>query len=205
MAPGLPATGREGLAPVAFVFADTTEAKVANTVAVLEEAGRDYWAPRRYDTYHRGITARDYGQAVPVVVTTLEQLTEHGAGAAVWQRLGRTGEQTLTDALDNPDGDALYRDQAARADAAEEQHRAAAREAQRPVCKRCGQKFTDQRWEETTARGRAWTAGGASVCGTCRADDVAREEAASLPAAAPPEMEDDQEPGRGRGWFRRRP
>ncbi|MEU1695190.1 hypothetical protein ABZ590_28135, partial [Streptomyces hirsutus] len=30
---------------------------------------------------HQGITARDYGQAVPVVVTTLEQLTEHGAGA----------------------------------------------------------------------------------------------------------------------------
>jgi hypothetical protein len=82
-------------APLAFVFADTTEAKVANTVKVLEEAGRRYWAPRRYDTYHRGITARDYGQAVPVLVTTLEQLQE------------------LTAALDNPDGDApwLYRRQ----------------------------------------------------------------------------------------------
>ncbi|MEU0276660.1 hypothetical protein ABZ129_33445, partial [Streptomyces sp. NPDC006307] len=40
-----PPTGREGLVPVAFVFADTTEAKVANTVAVLEEADRRYWAP----------------------------------------------------------------------------------------------------------------------------------------------------------------
>ncbi|MEU0054622.1 hypothetical protein [Streptomyces sp. NPDC006309] len=48
-----PPTGREGLVPVAFVFADTTEAKVANTVAVLEEAGRRYWAPRRYDTLYR--------------------------------------------------------------------------------------------------------------------------------------------------------
>ncbi|MFF5474857.1 hypothetical protein [Streptomyces achromogenes] len=45
-----PPTGREGLVPVAFVFADTTEAKVANTVQVLEEAGHCYWAPRRYDT-----------------------------------------------------------------------------------------------------------------------------------------------------------
>ncbi|KPI33420.1 hypothetical protein OV450_6617 [Actinobacteria bacterium OV450] len=71
-----PPTGREGLIPVAFVFADTTEAKVTNTVAVLEEAGRRYWAPRRYDTYERGITALDYGQAVPVLVTTLEQLQE---------------------------------------------------------------------------------------------------------------------------------
>ncbi|GGK31562.1 hypothetical protein GCM10011583_74270 [Streptomyces camponoticapitis] len=42
-----PPTDWEGLAPVAFVFADTTEAKVTNTVAVLEEAARDYWAPRR--------------------------------------------------------------------------------------------------------------------------------------------------------------
>ncbi|MFD7629785.1 hypothetical protein ACFV7Q_27810 [Streptomyces sp. NPDC059851] len=89
---------------MAFVFVDTTEAKVANTVAVLEEAGRRYWAPHWYDTYHRGITALDYGQAVPVLVTTLEQLQEHGADAAVWRRLGRTGEQTLTAALDNPDG-----------------------------------------------------------------------------------------------------
>ncbi|MEU2228271.1 hypothetical protein [Streptomyces sp. NPDC018347] len=93
-----PPTGREGLVPVAFVFADTTTAKVANTVAVLEEASRRYWAPRRFDTYHRGITAKDYGQAVPVVVTTLEQLQEHGAGAAVWRRLGRDCDQTLTEA-----------------------------------------------------------------------------------------------------------
>ncbi|MEV6841479.1 hypothetical protein AB0N17_44730 [Streptomyces sp. NPDC051133] len=203
-----PPTGREGLVPVAFVFADTTEAKVANTVAVLEEAGRRYWAPRRYRTLHRGITAKDYGQAVPVVVTTLEQLQEHGADAAVWRRLGRKGEQTLTAALDNPDGDVLFRDQEARADAEEERRRVAEREAQRPVCKRCGQKFTDQRWEETTAHRTAWNAGDVSVCGTCHADDVAREEAAAeaarLQAAAPPEPEDDPEPDRGRGWFRRR-
>ncbi|WP_447034657.1 hypothetical protein [Streptomyces sp. DSM 118878] len=56
--------------PVAFVFADTTEAKVASAIAVLEEADRRYWMPRRYDTCHRRSTARDHGQAVPVVVTT---------------------------------------------------------------------------------------------------------------------------------------
>ncbi|MER5739705.1 hypothetical protein ABT117_29100 [Streptomyces sp. NPDC002262] len=68
-----PPLDREGLAPVAFVFADTTETKVANTVAVLEGAGRRYWAPRRYDTlYPKALTARDYRQAAPVVVTTLE-------------------------------------------------------------------------------------------------------------------------------------
>jgi hypothetical protein len=204
-----PPTGREGLVPVAFVFADTTEAKVANTVAVLEKAGRRYWAPRWYDTlYEKAVTARDYRQAVPVVVTTLEQLQEHGAGAPVWRRLGRTGEQTLTDALDNPDGHALYRAQEARAEAEDQQRRAAAREARRPVCRRCGRKFTDERWEEVTVHRTAVRAGDTSVCGPCRADDVAREEAAAeavrLQAAAPPEPQDGPEPGRGRGWFRRR-
>ncbi|MEU5092961.1 hypothetical protein [Streptomyces sp. NPDC021356] len=204
-----PPTGREGLVPVAFVFADTTEAKVANTVAVLEEAGRRYWAPRRYNTlYPKAVTARDYRQAVPVVVTTLEQLTEHGAGAAVWRRLGRTGKQTLTDALDNPDGHALYRAQEARADAEDKQRRAAQREAERPVCKRCGRKFTDERWEEITVHRTAVRAGDKSVCGPCHADDVARQEAAAeaarLQAATPPEPADDPEPGRSRGWFRRR-
>ncbi|MFE6225821.1 hypothetical protein [Streptomyces sp. NPDC057854] len=204
-----PPTGREGLAPLVFVFADTTEAKVANTVAVLEEAGRRYWAPRRYDSfYEKAITVLDYRQAVPVVVTTLEQVTEHGAGAAVWRRLGRTGEQTLTDALDNPDGHTLYRAQEARADAADKRRRAAELEAQRPVCRRCGRKFSDERWEEITVRRTAVRTGDRSVCGPCRADDVARQEAAAeaacLKAAAPSEPQDGPEAKRGRGWLCRR-
>jgi hypothetical protein len=116
---------------------------------------------------------------VPFGVTTLEQLTEHGADAAVWRRLGRDGEQTLTDALDNPDGHDLYRDQEARADAEDTRRRAAQREAERLVCKRCGRKFTNQRWEETTAHRTVWKAGNLSVCGTWHAYDVAREEAAA--------------------------
>jgi hypothetical protein len=116
---------------------------------------------------------------------------------------------TLTAALDNPDGEALYRRQAARAEAEEEQRRAAEREARRPVCKRCGAKFTDERWEETTARD-AWKAGDLSVCGSCHDDDVAAQEAAAeaarRQAAAPPEPEAHyyQEPGKLRGLFRRR-
>jgi hypothetical protein len=39
-----------------------------------------------------------------------KQLTEHGAAAAVWRRLGRAVEQTLTRST-SPDGENLYRDQ----------------------------------------------------------------------------------------------
>ncbi|GGT86888.1 hypothetical protein [Streptomyces lateritius] len=63
-----------------------------------------------------------------------------------------TGEQTLTAALDNPDGDALFRRQGARADAEAERRMAAERKARRPVCWRCGTTFTDERREESTAR-----------------------------------------------------
>ncbi|MFI5982501.1 hypothetical protein ACIBEA_16695 [Streptomyces sp. NPDC051555] len=117
---------------------------------------------------------------------------------------GTAGEQTLTVALDNPDGETLYRGQAARVDAHEQQRRVAEREAQRPVCERCGRKFTDERWEETTVRGGAWATGNLAVCGTCHADDVAREEAARRQATVPP-LEEDQEPARpSRSFFRRR-
>lgn len=85
-----------------------SKAKVDNTVRVLEEAGRRFRAPRRYETYCReATTAKDDSQAAPVVFTTLELLTERGADAAVWRRLGRAEEQTPTVALGNPDGDAL--------------------------------------------------------------------------------------------------
>ncbi|WP_406466527.1 hypothetical protein OH738_00735 [Streptomyces hirsutus] len=57
---------------------------------------------------------------MPVVITTLEQLRERGADAVVWRSLGCDGAQTLTPALDNPDGEVLYRRQAAQTDAEEE-------------------------------------------------------------------------------------
>ncbi|MFC6136771.1 hypothetical protein [Streptomyces spororaveus] len=57
------------------------------------------------------------------------------------------------------------------------------------------------RHELPAARGGAWTAGERSLGGSCHADDVAREEAARLQAAAPPEPEHDQ--GRPRRLFGR--
>ncbi|MBB5939219.1 hypothetical protein FHS42_006312 [Streptomyces zagrosensis] len=143
-------------------------------------------APRRYRILHRGFTAKDYGQVVHVVVTTLEQFQEHGADAALWRRLGRRGQQTLTDAMDNPYGGVLFRDQEARADAEEERRRAAEREAQRPVCKRCGGKCIDQRRRETTVHRTAWNGGDVFVCGTCHVAGTAREKAAPAPPARTP-------------------
>jgi hypothetical protein len=144
----LPATGREGYMPVAFVFTDRTAAQRESRIQRLEQAARAYFA----GTSHRGegFTAFDYHQAAPVVVTELERITADPAGAAgkVWRRLGRDEWQTLPEVLDTPDGERLYAVQLREARRRQTEREAARREAQRPVCTRCGAKFTDERWQE---------------------------------------------------------
>ncbi|MDX3548302.1 hypothetical protein [Streptomyces europaeiscabiei] len=128
---------------------------------------------------------------MPVVVTELERITADLAGAAgpVWRRLGRDEWQTLPEALDNPDGDRLYAVQW------EEARRQAEREAQRPVCTRCGNKFTDDRWQLT--RQSSWRSERDDLCGPCaheaadraEADRVARRQAEETSAREAAEAE----------------
>ncbi|MFF8919115.1 MFS transporter [Streptomyces sp. NPDC015032] len=171
-----PATGREGYVPVAFVFTGRTAAQRESRIERLEQAARAYFAgtPHRGESY----TAVDYHQAVPVVVTELERITADPAGSAgaVWRRLGRDEWQTLSKALDNPDGDRLYAVQLREARRRQAEREAAHREAQRPVCTRCGRKFTDDRWQQT--KGSSWpgewdrgVVGGGCEAGRMNADD----------------------------------
>lgn len=122
----------------------------------------------------------NYHQAVPVVVTELERITADpaGAGGAVWRRLGREQWQTLTEALDNPDGDRLYAVQRERVRRREAEREAEQREAQRPVCLRCGDKFTDDRWQETTRS--SWPGEWDHLCGPCQEKDIERVQAERL-------------------------
>ncbi|MEE1943268.1 replication-relaxation family protein [Streptomyces sp. TRM 70361] len=170
-----PATGREGYVPVAFVFTGRTAAQRASRIERLEQAARAYFAgtPHRGESY----TAVDYHQAVPVVVTELERITADPAGAAgkVWRRLGRDEWQTLSEALDNPDGDRLYAVQLREARRRQAEREAAHREAQRPVCTRCGNKFTDDRWQETTRS--SWSGERNRLCGPCAKEAADRAEA----------------------------
>jgi hypothetical protein len=162
--------------PVAFVFTGKTKAQRESRMQRLEHAARRYFASEPYPGQAAGITAVDYHQAVPVVVTELERITADPAGAAgpVWRRLGRDEWQTLPEALDNPDGDRLYavqREQARR----QAEREAAKREAQRPVCTRCGNKFTDDRWQ--SIRQFFWRSEGDDLCGPCAQEAADRAEA----------------------------
>ncbi|MFB7531434.1 hypothetical protein ACFC0C_24940 [Streptomyces sp. NPDC056178] len=86
-----PATSHEGYVPVAFVFTGKTKAQRENRIRRLEEDARRYFAGEPYSGRVSGITAVEYHQAVPVVVTELERITADPDGAAgkVWRRLGR--------------------------------------------------------------------------------------------------------------------
>ncbi|WP_459740919.1 hypothetical protein [Streptomyces sp. E-15] len=114
---------------------------------------------------------------MPVVVTELERITADPAGAAgaVWRRLGREEWQTLTEALDNPDGERLYRVELREARRRQAEREAAHREAQRPVCTRCGNKFTDDRWQQT--KRSSWPGEWDRLCGPCEEEAADRAEA----------------------------
>ncbi|MFF9677584.1 replication-relaxation family protein [Streptomyces eurythermus] len=172
-----PAAGREGYVPVAFVFTGKTAAQRASRIQRLEQAARRYFAGEPYPGRGAGITAVDYHQAVPVVGTEPERITADPAGAAgaVWRRLGRDEWQTLTQALDNPDGERLQQVQLRQARRLQKELEAAHREAQRPVCTQCGTKFTDERWQGTTRS--PWPGAWDRLCGPCATEAADRAEA----------------------------
>ncbi|MGW4808012.1 replication-relaxation family protein [Kitasatospora sp. NPDC004272] len=215
------ATGREGLPPVALVLVPGRKrprpgSKPPTEEEKRERARRDHerlmargrrveaatealWSPLPY--WGDDTTARDYHRALPVVATTLPLLRARGADAAVWRRFGRPGWHTLTQALDNPDGDQLLAAQRAAAEQARREQQAAAREAGRPACTRCAQRFTDERWAE---KARAFWDDG--LCGSCRQADAEQRERREAEEAAEQQRAVDAGaggPGRRRTWWHR--
>ncbi|MEW5659844.1 replication-relaxation family protein [Streptomyces cinereoruber] len=131
--------------PVLLVFHEVGPRSAKHQMTRVADLTRHHWQGR----WHPKGGYHSYDRRIPIVATTLEELREHGpAGPAFW-RFGRGHRQPLLDAIGNPRrGTYLARRQAER----EEERRrgekeAAEREARRPVCTECGQKFTDDRWE----------------------------------------------------------
>ncbi|MGW2402465.1 replication-relaxation family protein, partial [Kitasatospora sp. NPDC001664] len=128
-----PPTGREGLPPVALVLEagrkrprpgtapltpaqkkakqERDDKRLLRRIEAVEAGSENIWAPRPVPV--KGVTARDWHQALPVVATTLSHLRRFGADGEVWIRFGRPGWHTLADALDNEDGDRLLERQLA--------------------------------------------------------------------------------------------
>ncbi|MFF0451625.1 hypothetical protein ACFYT4_35635 [Streptomyces sp. NPDC004609] len=119
----------------------------------------------------------------------------------MWRRLGCDGWQTLTQALDNPDGDRLYAVQLREA-----RQRLAEREARRPVCMGCGAKFTDERWQQVSQS--AWPGKWDDLCEPCAKEAADRVEAERVAQRQAEDVVAGQAAGaetsKARGLFRRR-
>jgi hypothetical protein len=106
-----------------------------------------------------------YDGKLPIVVTSMKQLKEHGPAGAVFRRFGRPHNQTLLEAIGNQRHEA--HDARQRAEYAarererkEELRRVAAqekaeREARRPVCADCDTRFSDERGRLSSLPGGA--------------------------------------------------
>ncbi|MGW2601215.1 replication-relaxation family protein [Streptomyces klenkii] len=166
--------------PVLLVFHQVGPRPVTGQMKKVADLTRQHWQ----GVLHRGDGFHSYDGRIPIVATTLEWLREHGpAGPAFW-RFGREGRQPLLDAIGNPRRDAAL---ARRRDAARAEERrraekeAAEREARRPVCADCGQKFTDARWKAVDSRD--WSQSRAShphLCDVCQSRTIVAEKQAEV-------------------------
>ncbi|MEU9546762.1 replication-relaxation family protein [Streptomyces mirabilis] len=137
--------------PVLLVFHQVGKRSAKSQMGHVADLTRPHWQGRwdGEDGFH------SYDGRIPIVATTLELLREHGpAGPAFW-RFGRDHREPLLDAIGNPRRDAALarRRQAARENQQRrEAQEAAAREARRPVCPDCGNRFSDDRWTAVDLR-----------------------------------------------------
>ncbi|MFD9538280.1 replication-relaxation family protein [Streptomyces sp. NPDC060010] len=99
---------REAQPPLAIVFTQKMSLAAMETrIREVERLSAQEWEGRWHTagTYSDGTRDgyRDYTGVVPVIVTVLDLLEEHGPHRPIWRRYGRQGHETLTDALANPD------------------------------------------------------------------------------------------------------
>ncbi|MFD5482744.1 hypothetical protein [Streptomyces hawaiiensis] len=120
-------------------------------IAQMAELTQRHWQGTACDGFHM------YDGKLPIVVTGMNQLKEHGPAGTVLRCFGRPDNQTLLEAIGNARRvahDARQQaEYAARERECKEQPRCVAeqqpaeREARRPACAGCGTRFTDERWK----------------------------------------------------------
>ncbi|MGF0167597.1 replication-relaxation family protein [Streptomyces koyangensis] len=181
--------------PVLLVFNRIGERNPNRTIPRLQELTRHLWQGERQRGGHYL-----YDRKIPIIAVGLNQLRQHGPAGPVFARFGRSGPQTLLEAIGNARLEAAEAREAEEAKAraaayqadlrraAQEQaaKQAAEREARRPVCTGCGMKFTDARWE--AIQPKDWGAPKDShphLCDTCKHAAVAATQEADRPESLP--------------------
>ncbi|MFJ9968889.1 hypothetical protein [Streptomyces avermitilis] len=143
--------------PLLLVFNRVGPRNPNTVIPQLAELTQRHWQGTAHDGFHM------YDGQLPIVVTGMKQLTEHGPAGSIFRRFGRPQNQTLLEAIGNPRREAHDARQQAEYEAREREYkeqlrRAAAqqraeREARRPACAGCGTRFTDERWKAIESAG----------------------------------------------------
>ncbi|MFD5934133.1 replication-relaxation family protein [Streptomyces sp. NPDC060333] len=166
---------RDAHPPLAIVFtkkmapaAMETRIREAERLSVQEWRGHWHTAGTHSDGTKDGY--RDYTGVVPVIVTVLDLLEEHGPHGPIWRRYGRRIHETLADALANPDDYHAYsvREEKRRAadeaerqrEEREHQEERQRRDAAAGRCRECGRKVYPDDAQGTKAAG--------GLCDICR-------------------------------------
>ncbi|MFE3905693.1 replication-relaxation family protein [Streptomyces sp. NPDC059153] len=166
--------------PLLLVFNRVGPRNPNTVIAQLAELTRRHWQGTAHDGFHM------YDGKLPIVVTGMKQLQEHGPAGAIFRRFGCPQNQTLLEAIGNPRREANDARQRAEYEVREReykeqlrrvaQERKAERESRRPVCAGCGARFTDERWE--AAHATDWGAPKDThphLCDDCKQRAVAAE------------------------------
>ncbi|GGV91768.1 replication-relaxation family protein [Streptomyces massasporeus] len=166
--------------PLLLVFNRVGPRNPNTVIAQVAELTQRHWQGTAYDGFHM------YDGKLPIVVTGMKQLQEHGPAGAIFRRFGRPHNQTLLEAIGNPRREAHDARQQAEYEAREREykeqlHRAAEqkraeREARRPVCAGCGARFTDERWKAIESAG--WDAPREThpnLCDDCKQQAITAE------------------------------
>uniref|UniRef100_UPI00110FB80F replication-relaxation family protein n=1 Tax=Streptomyces chryseus TaxID=68186 RepID=UPI00110FB80F len=100
--------GRQGHPPVAIVFTKQVGPEaMMNRMKAIRDLSTECWKGHWQGGSLYGTDVKDgyrrYDGTVPVIVTTLARLQQHGPHGPIWWRYGHSSWESLEAALDNPD------------------------------------------------------------------------------------------------------
>ncbi|WP_176742774.1 replication-relaxation family protein [Streptomyces agglomeratus] len=160
---------KDGHPPVAIVFtAQVGPEAMMNRMKAVRDLSAECWQGhwRGGSLYGAGVKDgyRDYDDTVPVIVTTLPRLQQHGPHGPIWWRYGHSTWETLEAALDNPDDYRAF----------------SVREEERRLERRAQEEREQREREETTRRQKA----AAWACPACGRDVYSSDDWQSVPAGS---------------------
>jgi hypothetical protein len=148
-------TGLPGLPPLAIVLTGAGPTALDNRMRAVGRLSREFWAGQEHADYSYGSTDADDGDfyldftgKVPLVMTTLERLRQHGPMGPVWFRVAQergSEPEPLLQALTDTHTAAEYRQRRKQRERAAE----AAAEAERQRRKAAEQQRLDEEWERS--------------------------------------------------------